>query len=274
MITTSIMSWNLNEGKGNYKEAALRCAKEREGLVTIDPEYFKTSVVETIVDFSRLTDIFTLQEVTLEIYKDLKSRLGDKFELFYTHRDQGGEEYHPDGSGSLLIVSKELKIIGDVQETYVEPEENYTPSVIQSVEIKLPEDDKTLMVLNIHGPTIRDGYDHKRDCPERERVFGKVESLACNHQGPLVISGDYNSYPDIDVVTSMADRLGCSNAIMEYRVQDMRPGMLEKFLKHPEWKERQLHAPNSLIRSEGYQLFVFDQIKFSDHYPHVDLVTN
>ena len=78
-----------------------------------------------------------------------------------------------------------------------------SPKAISVTEFGLNDTDETLAVINVHAVNFTLGV------ADFERQIGKIEAVLADHEGPVILAGDFNTWRKrrLDLLLAMADRL-------------------------------------------------------------------
>jgi endonuclease/exonuclease/phosphatase family metal-dependent hydrolase len=128
---------------------------------------------------------------------------------------------------------------------------------LQLTEVRLPG--STLLVANFHG-IARPGT--KRDTDERLAQSEAIHRTLAAHDGPVVLTGDFNLLPDTASVQIIED--GLCNLVMERAIPTTR-SRLNPYYGQP---EEQKHADYTFV-SPGLRVadFRVPDVAVSDHLP-------
>lgn len=100
-----------------------------------------------------------------------------------------------------------------------------TPKATSITEFALNESPKTLVVVNIHAINFSLGLEDFR------RQIVRVEKVLADHKGPIIFSGDFNTWHDDrnNIVQQVVENLGMSELVFD---QDMRTQVFGQHLDH------------------------------------------
>ena len=100
-----------------------------------------------------------------------------------------------------------------------------TPKATSITEYPLGGSSHTLVVVNIHAINFSLGLEDFR------RQIVRVENVLAEHKGPIIFSGDFNTWRDErdSIVQQVVDNLGMSELVFE---QDKRTRVFGQHLDH------------------------------------------
>ncbi len=149
-------------------------------------------------DFLSLTgdrDLVLVQEVSLR-EDSINTMDGTRYWSF-------APGYQKRGAISGVLTMSRSKPIAQCSFVNIEPLLR-TPKATSITEYGLTSTDKTLVVVNIHAVNFSMGLG------AFERQFDQVREVLASHHGPIIVSGDFNTWRQkrIEVVGDMARELG------------------------------------------------------------------
>jgi hypothetical protein len=201
------------------------------------------------------TDVFCFMEVSPDLYSNLLSLLKD-FNVLY----QNGIPIASMGitCGQAIFLAKKIKI-GESGEVSIYRQSSQDVGFLQFAQIQVGE--KKIWLGNVHGKTLPGD---KLDTPIRLKQSEKIINFFADKNGPKIIGGDFNLYPDTKSV-KMFEEAGYRNLIRDFDIRNTRNRLSWKqFDNVQHFADFTFVSPEIKVKN-----FKVPYVEISDHLPQI-----
>lgn len=202
-----------------------------------------------IVDESKMTDIFCFQEVGGPLFNKISEILTDYKGWKIS------KPYINSWVFDQVIFSKKPETVCQEKDFL---------KVGSGLSAEVQEDDKKVVICNIHGVSIPG---NKFDSEERLLQSKQILDFTKTYNFPVVIGGDFNLMPETESI-KMFEKAGYRNLIKDFEVKNTRNSMGWEFYKKVAGFVKQYYADYVFTSPEvKVKNFEVPEVEISDHLP-------